>query len=210
MSFSVKNDHLSISTRMSEEKVKIVLLGPSLVGKTSIITAYTADLFETQTKSTVGASFVGKVLNLGQNRRLRLHIWDTAGQEKFRSLAPMYYRNADVAIIVYSVADRNSFLEVESWVEQLKSETETDPLIYIVGNKIDLPKDRIEVHPEEGQQQALVCGGSFIETSAKSGTNLEELFWMIGNDVWAAKEKEQSNEELHKKTAERNPRTGCC
>lgn len=192
---------------MTERKVKVVLLGPSLVGKTSIVTAYASDSFETKASPTVAASFVNKIINLGNDRRpIKLQIWDTAGQERFRGLAPMYYRNADVAVIVYSVTDRESFFEVQSWIDELRTQMSKLPLIYIVGNKIDAPNKQVK--PHEGEQQANVCGGSFIQTSAKDKTNIEELFWMIASDVYELHGPEMSPGTLD--TADTQIRKSCC
>lgn len=123
---------------------------------------------------TIGIDFASKNLYL-DDRVVRLQLWDTAGQERFRSLIPAYIRDSSVAIIVYDITNRASFLNTEQWVEDVRNERGSDVVIMMVGNKSDMAKDR-QVSFEEGQERARHYGVMFIETSAKAGFNVKEMF----------------------------------
>jgi Ras-related protein Rab-6A len=110
-----------------------------------------------------------------EDRTVRLQLWDTAGQERFRSLIPSYIRDSSVAVIVYDVTSRQSFLNIQRWVEEVRAERGSDVIIVLVGNKTDLV-DRRQVTIEEGDAKARELGVMFIETSAKAGFNVKALF----------------------------------
>ncbi|ODV68360.1 ras-domain-containing protein [Hyphopichia burtonii NRRL Y-1933] len=171
---------------------KLVLLGDSSVGKTSIVHRFVTNSFNQHTSNTIGAAFITKEFSssLNSKKRLKFEIWDTAGQERYRSLTPMYYRNAKVALIVYDLNNfDDSFEKAKSWIDQLKLNTgSSDSLIKIilVGNKSDL----VDLESEEMKSSlndVEVFGNdldikTFI-TSAKSGTNVIELFDSLVNDL---------------------------
>ncbi|KAJ7298756.1 hypothetical protein O6H91_Y437200 [Diphasiastrum complanatum] len=113
-----------------------------------------------------------------EDRTVRLQLWDTAGQERFRSLIPSYIRDSSVAVIVYDVANRQSFLNTARWVEEVRTERGSDVIIMLVGNKTDLV-DKRQVSIEEGDAKAREFGVMFIETSAKAGFNIKALFRKI-------------------------------
>jgi Ras-related protein Rab-6A len=113
-----------------------------------------------------------------EDRTVRLQLWDTAGQERFRSLIPSYIRDSSVAVIVFDVANRQSFLNTARWVEEVRSERGSDVIIMLVGNKTDLVEKR-QVSIEEGDAKAREFGVMFIETSAKAGFNIKALFRKI-------------------------------
>jgi len=123
-------------------KYKLVFLGDEAVGKTSIITRFMYDTFDNTYKVTIGIDFVSKTMYL-EDRIVRLQLWDTAGQERFRSLIPSYIRDSSVAIVVYDITNRASFLNSEQWIEDVRSERGEDVVIMLVGNKTDLA-DRSE------------------------------------------------------------------
>jgi len=110
-----------------------------------------------------------------EDRIVRLQLWDTAGQERFRSLIPSYIRDSSVAIVVYDITNRASFLNTEQWVEDVRSERGQDVVIMLVANKTDL-SDKRQVSAEEGEKRAKDYGVMFIETSAKAGFNVKALF----------------------------------
>lgn len=162
-------------------KYKLVFLGDESVGKTSIITRFMYDTFDDTYKVTIGIDFVSKTMYL-DDRIVRLQLWDTAGQERFRSLIPSYIRDSSVAVVVYDITNRASFLNTEQWIADIKAERGNDVVIMLVGNKTDLQEKR-QVSTEEGEAKAkaLGCGGGgenlmFIETSAKAGLNVKTLF----------------------------------
>lgn len=155
-------------------KYKLVFLGDESVGKTSIITRFMYDTFDTTYKVTIGIDFVSKTMYL-EDRIVRLQLWDTAGQERFRSLIPSYIRDSSVAIVVYDITNRASFLNTEQWIEDVRSERGSDVVIMLVANKTDLQEKR-QVSAEEGEKRARDWGVMFIETSAKAGFNVKALF----------------------------------
>ncbi|OVA14200.1 Small GTPase superfamily [Macleaya cordata] len=113
-----------------------------------------------------------------EDRTIRLQLWDTAGQERFRSLIPSYIRDSSVAVIVYDVANRQSFLNTSKWIEEVRTERGSDVIIVLVGNKTDLLEKR-QVSIEEGDAKSRDDGVMFIETSAKAGFNIKPLFRKI-------------------------------
>ncbi|KNC78950.1 Ras-like protein Rab-6B, partial [Sphaeroforma arctica JP610] len=124
--------------------------------------------------ATIGIDFLSKTMYL-EDRTLRLQLWDTAGQERFRSLIPSYIRDSSVAVIVYDITNRNSFLQTSKWIEDVRAERGNDVIILLAGNKTDLEEKR-QVSKEEGEQKAKELNVMFIETSAKAGYNVKQLF----------------------------------
>ncbi|XP_010429146.1 PREDICTED: ras-related protein RABH1d-like [Camelina sativa] len=158
-------------------KYKLVFLGDQSVGKTSIITRFMYDKFDTTYQATIGIDFLSKTMYL-EDRTVRLQLWDTAGQERFRSLIPSYIRDSSVAVVVYDVANRLSFLNTSKWIEEVRNERAGDVIIVLVGNKTDLVEKR-QVSIEEGDSKGREYGVIFIETSAKAGFNIKPLFRKI-------------------------------
>ena len=154
-----------------EGGIKIVFLGESGVGKTTIVTRYATGSVPEVSAPTVGAAFVSKetVIN---GKSYSLLIWDTAGQELYRGLAPMYYRNADIAIITFDITRKKTFEAVTYWLEQLRENSEQDVIIILCGNKCDRENREIE----NGEKFAADNDLLYCETSAKSGSGLDRLF----------------------------------
>jgi len=157
-----------------QHNFKVVLLGKGCVGKTSIVLRYTEDKFNKEHLSTIQASFLNKKLNI-DGKRINLAIWDTAGQEKFHALGPLYYRSSNGAIIVYDITDEDSLQKVKMWVKELRKMLGTDISLVIVGNKTDLEKDR-QVSFEEADSYAKKVNAVHCETSAKHNEGIEEMF----------------------------------
>ncbi|KAL8127478.1 ras-related protein RABH1e-like [Apium graveolens] len=155
-------------------KYKLVFLGDQSVGKTSIITRFMYDKFDTTYQATIGIDFLSKTMYL-EDRTVRLQLWDTAGQERFRSLIPSYIRDSSVAVIVYDVANRQSFLNTTKWIEEVRTERGSEAIIVLVGNKTDLAEKR-QVSIEDGDAKSREAGIMFMETSAKAGFNIKPLF----------------------------------
>lgn len=155
-------------------KYKLVFLGDQGVGKTSIITRFMYDSFDKNYQATIGIDFLSKTMYL-EDRTVRLQLWDTAGQERFRSLIPSYIRDSSVAVVVYDITNRASFLNTSKWIEDVRNERGNDVIIILVGNKTDLSEKR-QVSVEEGEDRASKEGIMFIETSAKAGFNIKALF----------------------------------
>jgi Ras-related protein Rab-6A len=161
----------------SLSKFKIVFLGDQNVGKTSIITRFIYDTFDDTYQATIGIDFFSKVMSI-DNKLYRLQLWDTAGLERFRSLIPSYIRNSNVAAIVYDITDRESFENVNKWVEDVRAERGNEVIMMLVGNKNDLNATRV-VSFEQGEQKAKEFGMEFVETSAKTGFNIKSLFHKV-------------------------------
>jgi len=121
--------------------VKIVVVGPSGVGKTSISNRFVKDEFSGRVTATMGAAFSEKIFEYGNNKSIRMQIWDTAGQEKYRSIAKIYYQDAKIAILVYDVTNKSSFESMQAWAEEVRSTAPKGVVLAIVGNKIDLLGD---------------------------------------------------------------------
>lgn len=159
------------------KKYKLVFLGEQSVGKTSLITRFMYNSFETSYQATIGIDFLSKTVYL-EDRTIRLQLWDTAGQERFRSLIPSYIRDSSVAVVVYDITSLESFQETNKWIEDVRKERGEDVIIMLVGNKTDLSNTR-QVTTTEGMQKAKELNVLFIETSAKVGYNVNLLFRRI-------------------------------
>ncbi|KAF8559703.1 GTP binding protein [Imleria badia] len=159
------------------KRTKIVLLGDQSVGKTSLITRFMYDTFDNTYQATIGIDFLSKTMYL-EDRTVRLQLWDTAGQERFRSLIPSYIRDSSVAIVVYDITNRQSYLSTSKWIDDVRSERGNDVIIVLVGNKADLSEKR-QVTVEEATQKATQMNIMFMETSAKAGHNVKSLFKKI-------------------------------
>ena len=162
---------------------KTVLLGESAVGKSSIVLKFVQHAFHDFQEPTIGAAFMTKTLNVG-SAPVKFEIWDTAGQERYHSLTPMYYRGAKAAIVVYDVTNRKTFVRAQLWVKELQRYARNDVIIILTGNKSDLSNNRI-VDYEEAENYAKAKELLFIETSAKTGKNVNKLFFTIGESLLA-------------------------
>lgn len=171
------------------KRTKIVLLGDQSVGKTSLITRFMYDTFDNTYQATIGIDFLSKTMYL-EDRTVRLQLWDTAGQERFRSLIPSYIRDSSVAIVVFDITNRASFLSTTKWIDDVRSERGSDVIIVLVGNKADL-SDKRQVTHEEATNKATEMNIMFMETSAKAGHNVKSLFKKIAMSLPGA-EKEAS------------------
>ncbi|KAK0259703.1 GTPase Ryh1 [Friedmanniomyces endolithicus] len=159
------------------KKFKLVFLGEQSVGKTSLITRFMYDSFDSTYQATIGIDFLSKTMYL-EDRTVRLQLWDTAGQERFRSLIPSYIRDSSVAVVVYDTTSQKSFEQTRKWVEDVRSERGNEVIIVLVGNKTDLNEKR-EVTSAQGEEEARKNNLMFIETSAKVGHNVKALFKRI-------------------------------
>lgn len=163
-------------------KYKLVFLGDQSVGKTSIITRFMYDNFDRHYQATIGIDFLSKTMYL-EDRTVRLQLWDTAGQERFRSLIPSYIRDSSVAVVVYDVTNRASFLNTAKWVEDVRAERGNDVVICLVGNKTDLGNEKRQISTEEGEERAKNDGLLFMECSAKAGYNVKSLFRKLATSL---------------------------
>ncbi|XP_022890077.1 ras-related protein RABF1 isoform X2 [Olea europaea var. sylvestris] len=156
-------------------RVKLVVLGSSGVGKSCIVLRFVRGQFDPTSKVTVGASFLSQTIALQDSTTVKFEIWDTAGQERYAALAPLYYRGAAVAIVVYDITNPESFAKAQYWIKELRKHGSPEIVMALVGNKADLHEKR-EVPVQDGIDCAEKNGMFFIETSAKTADNINQLF----------------------------------
>ena len=155
---------------------KIILIGSSGVGKSSILQRYIQKTFNDSYASTIGVDFFMKSINIGE-KTIKLQLWDTAGTEKFRSITTGYYRGADAAFVVFDLSSKTSFKSVSEWIENYYKykNPDSEKNVVLIGNKVDLV-DKREVTQEEAENYVKDNNIFYFETSAKEGKNIEECF----------------------------------
>jgi len=158
---------------------KVLIIGDAGTGKTSIVKKFTKNLFEDKTISTIGVDFSSKEITLNDSN-VRLLLWDTAGQERFKALTNSYYKGAHAAIIVYDISSRESFDNVKYWITEVLEKSIIDTII-LVGSKHDTTNRKISF--DEGYEFASKHELLFIETSSKTGYNIERLFKNVTEDL---------------------------
>lgn len=207
---------------------KVVLLGEGCVGKTSLMLRYTNDQFNEKHLSTLQAAFMKKKLKVGNNS-VELAIWDTAGQERYHALSPIYYRGSNGAFLVYDITDVDSFQRIKNWVKELKTALGDDCVLFVVGNKCDLEKDR-NVPIREAEEYSRSVGAQHFSTSAKKNQGVQELFFEIskkmieksansddGSGSFSTTSNQTNKRNLvqvvddtNTDSAPENPKSGCC
>lgn len=190
---------------------KLVLLGESAVGKSSLVLRFVKGQFHEYQESTIGAAFLTQTVCLDDST-VKFEIWDTAGQERYHSLAPMYYRGAQVAIVVYDITALDTFNRAKNWVRELQRQASPNIVIALAGNKVDL-EDKRMVEETDAKTYAEENGLLYIETSAKTATNVNELFLAIAkklpkNDTTGPSQTRPHGVDLNQETQPET--TGCC
>mmetsp|Transcript_30081 Transcript_30081/g.65779 ORF Transcript_30081/g.65779 Transcript_30081/m.65779 type:complete len:204 (+) Transcript_30081:66-677(+) len=160
---------------------KLLLIGDSGVGKSCLLLRFADDTFTESYISTIGVDFKIRTIDL-DSKTIKLQIWDTAGQERFRTITSSYYRGAHGIIVVYDVTDLDSFTNVKQWLNEIDRYASENVNKLLVGNKNDLTSQRA-VSFEQGKEFADSLGIAFIETSAKSSTNVEKAFMMMAGQI---------------------------
>ena len=183
---------------------KMVVLGHYSVGKSSIVLNFVKGEFNQNEESTIGASFLTKTIFVDRSA-VKYEIWDTAGQERYYSLIPMYYRGAQVALIVYDITSEESFESAKKWIEELKHEKPQEFMKVLVANKSDLTS-QARISTEEGKSLAEREKILFYETSAKTGENINKMFTEIAKML--PKEIKQQNGNVKLKKPRKN--MFCC
>ena len=161
-------------------EIKICLLGDVNVGKTSIASRYCKNTFSDLYINTIGGAYQQQSVTLNNGTKIRLHIWDTSGQDRFRSMTNLYYQDAQVAILTYDVTNEESLESLNYWLEQLNNKVEVDNMILcLAGNKIDVEASKKVISTSKGKAFAEENNMIFFETSAKTGAGIKELFQAI-------------------------------
>ena len=186
---------------------KLVMLGSSTVGKSSIVTRLIRETFASDTVSTVGATFLSKTIEV-ENMQVKLQIWDTGGSERYRSMAPMYFHDADAAVIVYDMTSRQSFDDVDIWLKELNDKGPQSIVIALAGNKSDLSGQRAITERMANDYAEKHGIETFMETSALSGENITELFTEIARRIVTAQPGMRKNRPVNLRKQEKQ--NGCC
>jgi len=171
----------------------VVLIGDSGVGKTNLLSRFTRNEFNIESKSTIGVEFATRSINV-DGKTIKAQIWDTAGQERYRAITAAYYRGAVGALLVYDVAKHASYVSVIRWLKELRDHADSNIVVMLVGNKSDLKHLRA-VPTEEAKGFSVENGLSFIETSALDASNVEAAFQNTLTDIYRV---------VHNKTLEQN------
>ena len=178
---------------------KLVLLGESSVGKSSLVLRFVKGQFHEFQESTIGAAFLTQTVQI-DDTTVKFEIWDTAGQERYHSLAPMYYRGAQAAIVVYDISNKETFQKAQTWIKELQRQASPNIVIALAGNKLDLANNRA-VPYEEAKAYADECGLLFMETSAKTAANVMDIFTSIAKKL----PKNEANESGTSRAGNVNP-----
>ncbi|CAL1545133.1 unnamed protein product [Lymnaea stagnalis] len=161
---------------------KVMLIGDSGVGKTCLLVRFKDGTFLSGSFiSTIGIDFRHKVIDV-DGTKVKLQIWDTAGQERFRSITKAYYRDANALLLLYDVTNRSSFDNVRAWLGDIRDYSQDGVVVMLLGNKCDSTSER-QVRKEDGERLSKEFGVPFMETSAKTGVNVELAFIAIGRDL---------------------------
>ena len=165
------------------EDIKVITLGNSSVGKTSFLMKYIDNSFTLTYTTTLGVDFKQKKIKLKDGRDVRLRIFDTAGQERFKAVSVSFIKKADGVILIYDISDIESFEAVENWIKSIREIGKEKLPIILVGNKCDLSDDKRKVSLKEGQDKASEFNIPFYETSCKEGINIKEVFEKLIDDI---------------------------
>jgi len=163
---------------------RLILIGDTTVGKSTLLRYFTDGKFSEVSDPTVGVDFFARLVQVRDGTKIKLQLWDTAGQERFRSITKSYYRNSVGAVVCYDITNRSSFDKVPTWMSEAKKQIEPlEPVILLVGCKGDLNEER-QVPTEEAFSHATALGLHFLETSAKTGKNVEEAFQVVTQEIY--------------------------
>ena len=190
----------------SESVYKVLLLGDSTVGKTCFLMRYTDNTFQEIHMSTIGLDYRLKSMTLKSGKNVKVQIWDTAGQDRFRAITKNYFKGAHGIILIYDVTNQLSFDNVSNWINQIKEEASDKVTIFLVGNKIDDVENR-KIQTESGKNLAENFQLQFYETSAKTGENVEKTFQALVEKI---DEISLINTRGGKLTPVNGKKKGCC
>jgi len=161
---------------------KVVLVGDSGVGKSNLLSRFTRNDFNMDSKATIGVEFSTRALTV-EDKNIKAQVWDTAGQEKFRAITSAYYRGAVGALLVYDITRQSTFDHLERWLNELRGHVAKNCVVMLVGNKCDLEPMRV-ISVEQGTEWAKKLNIQFLETSALDKTNVDQAFISLITDVY--------------------------
>ena len=195
---------------------KVLLLGNSNVGKSSLFLRFVDDIWNDTFVPTIGVDFKIKTFDL-DDKKIKMQIWDTAGQERFKNIIASYYRGAHGILLIYDVTDKESFKNLQNWLIEIEKNANKNVLKVLIGNKTDL-EDKRAVTYNEGKEFADTYGLKFIETSAKKNSNVNEAFETLGREIMAANADKKFNKTKQNKTISVSSaqdlnvtkKSGCC
>lgn len=171
-----------MSTELYDVSSKVMLIGDSGVGKTCLLVRFKDGAFLSGSFiSTVGIDFRNKVVDV-EGTKVKLQIWDTAGQERFRSITRAYYRDANALLLLYDVSNKASFDNIRAWLGEINEYAQEDVVIMLLGNKADMTSERV-IRTEDGERLANEYNVAFMETSAKTGMNVDLAFMAVAKDL---------------------------
>ena len=197
---------------MSDDCVyKVLLLGDSSVGKTCFLLRYCDKTFQEAHLSTIGLDYRLKTMTLKSGKNIKLQIWDTAGQDRFRAITKNYYKGANGIILIYDVTNLQSYENVKNWINQIKDEANPNVIIYLAGNKVDVKDEDRVVKTVDGKKIADEYNLKFYETSAKSGINVNLIFEELVENVDEVYSKlEVPKKEVKNKIYNGGSKKACC
>ena len=195
---------------------KVLLLGNSNVGKSSLFLRFVDDVWNDTFVPTIGVDFKIKTLEI-DSKKVKMQIWDTAGQERFKNIISSYYRGAHGILLLYDVTDKESFKNISNWLIEIEKNASKNILRILIGNKCDLEDKRVITHAQ-GKEFADTYGLKFIETSAKKNLNVSEAFETLGRELMNAGaekkiEKQKENKKISVAKAQdltTQNKKGCC
>ena len=191
---------------------KILLLGDCAVGKSCLLLRYCENSFQESHLATIGLDFRLKTITLENNRKIRIQIWDTAGEDRFRSITRNYYKGAHGIVLIYDVTDQQSFQHIKDWVDKIKEESKEGVIIYLVGNKIDLIDKRI-ITNADGKKLSEEIKIKYYETSAKDSIGVNEVFENLVKDMdnFYSEQHQEEMETIHiDKKDNKKRKLRCC
>ena len=194
---------------------KVLLLGNSNVGKSSLFLRFVDDIWNDTFVPTIGVDFKIKTFNIDE-KKIKMQIWDTAGQERFKNIIASYYRGAHGILLIYDVTDKESFKNLSNWLIEIEKNASKNVLKVLIGNKTDLEEKRVITY-NQGKEFADSYGLKYIETSAKKNLNVNEAFETLGRELMQASDDKKIGKSKDKKISvtkaedlKKKKKKGCC
>ena len=196
------------SSNDSDLVFKILLLGDSEVGKSCFLMRYSENVFIENYITTIGLDYKLKTVKLDTGKTIKVQLWDTAGQDKYRTIAKNYYKGSHGILLLYDITKQSSFDNIREWVRDIKEEVNEKAILFLIGNKIDM-EDQRKIPKEKGVELAEEFKIPFFEASAKSGENVDEVFKALYNkicEIYGDLERERGTKLIKK----RKIKSRCC